>query len=66
MTQQEFFAVTQLHPDRVNVWYDDTGGPPYTFKAITVPALDNSVPPQDQSTLLDSIQQITAAAGVQM
>jgi hypothetical protein len=59
MTQQEFFAVTQLHPDRVNIWYDDTGGPPYTFKAITVPALDNSVPPQDQSTLLDSIQQIT-------
>lgn len=59
MTQQEFFAVTQLHPDRVNIWYDDTGGPPYTFRAITIPAFDNSVPPQDQSTLLDNIQQIT-------
>jgi hypothetical protein len=58
MTQEEFFAYTQLHPDQVNIWYG-TGGPPYTLKAITVPVLDSNTPPQDRSRLLENIQQIT-------
>lgn len=58
MTQQEFFAYTQLHPDQVNIWYG-TGGPPYTLKAITVPVLDSNNPPQDRSRLLENVQQIT-------
>lgn len=58
MTQEEFFAYTQLHPDQVNIWYG-TGGPPYTLKAITIPVLDNNTPPQDRSRLLANVQQIT-------
>jgi hypothetical protein len=58
MTQEEFFAYTQLHPDQVNIWYG-TGGPPYTLKAITVPVLDSNTPPQDRSRLLENVQQIT-------
>ena len=58
MTEEEFFAYTQLHPDQVNIWYG-TGGPPYTLKAITIPVLDNNNPPQDRSRLLENIQQIT-------
>lgn len=58
MTQEEFFAYTQLHPDQVNIWYG-TGGPPYTLKAITVPVMDSSIPPQDRTTLLENVQQIT-------
>ena len=58
MTQQEFFAYTQLHPDQVNIWYD-TGGPPYTLRAITIPALDFNTPPQDRSRVLPGVQQIT-------
>lgn len=58
MTQQEFFAHTQLHPDQVNIWYD-TGGPPYILRAITIPALDYNNPPQDHSGFLENVQQIT-------
>lgn len=58
MTQEEFFAYTQLHPDQVNIWYG-TGGPPYTLKAITIPVLDSNNPPQDRSRLLENVQQIT-------
>jgi len=58
MTQQEFFAYTQLHPDQVNIWYD-TGGPPYTLRAITIPALDFNTPPQDRSRVLSGVQEIT-------
>lgn len=58
MTQEEFFAYTQIRPDQVNIWYD-TGGPPYTLKAITIPVLDSSNPPQDRSRLLENVQQIT-------
>ena len=58
MTQQEFLAHTQLHPDQVNIWYD-AGGPPYTLRAITVPVMDFNTPPQDRSRLLASVQQIT-------
>lgn len=58
MTQQEFFAHTQLYPDQVNIWYN-TGGPPYTLKAITIPVLDTNNPPQDRSALLENVQQIT-------
>lgn len=58
MTQEEFFSYTQIHPDQVNIWYE-TGGPPYVIKAITIPVLDNSNPPQDRSALLENVQQIT-------
>lgn len=58
MTQEEFFAYTQLHPDQVNIWYG-TGGPPYTLKAITIPVLDANNPPQDRSSFLASVQEIT-------
>ena len=58
MTQEEFFAYTQIRPDQVNIWYD-TGGPPYTLKAITIPVLDSNNPPQDRSRLLENVQQIT-------
>lgn len=61
MTQQEFFAHTQLHPDRINIWYDGipAGGGPFTIRAITVPALDNNIPAQDVSDFLEDLQQIT-------
>ena len=58
MTQQEFFAHTQLHPDRINIWYD-AGGPPYTIRAITVPVLDNNSPSQNVFVFLENLQQIT-------
>ena len=60
MTQQEFFAHTQLHPDQINIWYDDTQGPPYTLRAITIPVLDTNTPvPKDNSEILAGLQQVT-------
>jgi len=57
MTQQEFYIHAQLNPDQVNIWYD-TGGPPYTLRAITIPVLDNSAPRQDISPILENLKNI--------
>lgn len=60
MTQQEFYRHAQLHPDQVNIWYDDTQGSPYTLRAITIPVLDTTTPIyQDNSAALEGLQEVT-------
>lgn len=59
MIQQEFLAYTQLHPEKVNIWYSDQDAP-YTIYAITVPVLDTTSPtPVDNTNVLNGVQQIT-------
>jgi len=41
MTRQEFLAHVQLHPNQVNVWYNDDA-PPYIIKAISIPVIDGN------------------------
>ena len=58
MTQQEFFAHTQLNPNQVNIWYSDQGAP-YTLYAITIPVFDVTSPtPVDNTAQLEVLQQI--------
>ena len=58
MTQQEFFAHTQLNPNQVNIWYSNQGAP-YTLYAITVPVLDVTSPtPVNNAAQLEVTQQI--------
>lgn len=59
MTQQEFFAHTQLYPSQVNIWYSDQGAP-YTIYAITIPVKDITSPIQEDNTAqLEALQQIS-------
>jgi hypothetical protein len=53
MTREEFIAITQLHPERVNVWYEPSTSIIY---GISIPVLDNS----DQNIInyLTQVQQI--------
>lgn len=59
MTQQEFFAHTQLYPNQVNIWYSDQGAP-FTLYAITVPIFDITSPtPVDNTAQLEALQQLS-------
>jgi hypothetical protein len=53
MTREEFIAIVQLHPERVNIWYEPSTS---TIYAISVPVLDNS--DQDITNYLEQVQQI--------
>lgn len=53
MTREEFIATVQLHPERVNVWYEPSTS---TIYGISVPVLDNS--DQDITNYLTEVQQI--------
>ena len=54
MTQEEFYAYTQLYPTQVNVWY--TGSAPSTINGLSVPVFSASV---DLTPQLTQVQQIT-------
>lgn len=56
MTREEFLAHVQIHPDQVNVWYNDDA-PPYIVKAISVPVIDGNY--QNISNYLTLVQHIT-------
>ena len=59
MTQQEFFAHTQLYPNQVNIWYSDQGAP-FTLYAITIPIFDITSPtPVDNTAQLEALQQVS-------
>lgn len=53
MTREEFIAIVQLHPERINVWYDNTLT---TIYGISVPVLDNT--DQDITNYLTQAQQL--------
>lgn len=39
MTQQDFITYTSVYPNRLSVWYSQTG-PPYTIYGLSIPVLD--------------------------
>jgi hypothetical protein len=56
MTQTDFIRYVGNHPNRVNVWYSETG-PPYTIYGISIPEID--LRSQTASTYLKRVTEVS-------